>query len=94
MIYIINRHIEKVLRDLSEALQINPESIRSMFSKLYDLLINIGDICLCKKEDKHELNCYQDETAFDYHGINNALCGKDFEHEYFIPKKILVIQMK
>ena len=41
MIYIINRPIEKVLRDLSEALQINPESIRSMFSKLYDLLINI-----------------------------------------------------
>ena len=41
MIYIINRHIEKVLRDLSVALQIKPEGIRSMFSKPYDVLINI-----------------------------------------------------
>ena len=41
--------------------------------------------------------CRQNEDIFDYHGIENALCGKqpdEEEHMYFSPKRILVIQMK
>ena len=36
-------------------------------------------------------NCDQTEDSFDYHGIEKALCGKD---RYFIPKRIVIIQMK
>ena len=44
-----------------------------------------------KENYKNESRCYQSEYNFDYHGIENALCGK---YEYFTPKRILVIQMK
>ena len=39
--------------------------------------------------------CYQDEDYFNYHGIQNALCGKiRFNGGGFTPKRILVIQME
>ena len=47
---------------------------------------------------KNESCCHQDENRFDYHGIENALCGKEPKGKYgemfFTPKRILVIQMK
>ena len=54
-----------------------------------------------RKDDYHYLmysgNCYQNENYFNYHGIKNALCGKEpdkYGNMYFTPKRILVIQMK
>ena len=58
--------------------------------KSHECLIVLGDITLHKENKKNESCCDQDEDNFDYHGIEKALCGK----EYFIPQKILVIQMK
>ena len=60
-----------------------------LFKKTDSYLIFIGNISLKKKSYK-ESYCEQDEELFDYHGIENALCGK----EHFISKRILVIQMK
>ena len=42
-----------------------------------------------KENDKNGSSCNQHENYFNYHGIENALCGKD----EFTPKRILVIQM-
>ena len=61
-----------------------------LFEKLSDELIWFGDICLKKEDYKNESNCNQDEYNFDYHGIQNALCGK----YYYTPNRIIVIQMK
>ena len=62
-------------------------------------LIRIGNINLSTKDDCL-CYCEQNENLFDYHGIENALCGKTYIYkrhplnEYFTPKRILVIQMK
>ena len=48
-----------------------------------------------KEYSKNKSWCNQFENQFDYHGIENALCGKRYGNdEYFTPKRILVIQMK
>ena len=57
---------------------------------MWKCLIKLGDIWLYKEHYKNESHCYQYEDRFEYHGIENALCGK----RHFTPKRILVIQMK
>ena len=57
-------------------------------------LIDLGDIRLYKENEKNESHCWQNERYFNYHGIENALCGKTGEDGFFTPKRILVIQMK
>ena len=59
-------------------------------------LIYLGDIRLMKENYKNQSCCNQDEDNFDYHGIENVLCGKTggFPHDFFTLKRILVIQMK
>ena len=50
-----------------------------------------------KKQIKEQSNCCQNHLRFNYHGIQKALCGKnpsDYGKMYFIPKRILVIQME
>ena len=50
-----------------------------------------------KENMKKESCCTQNENTFDYHGIEKALCGKEkkeYGWMYFIPNRILVIQMK
>ena len=62
-----------------------------------DWLIRLGDINLRKENKKNRSFCYQNKDKFNYHGIENALCGKSakkFFGESFTPKRILVIQMK
>ena len=61
-----------------------------------EYLILLGDICLRKENNKSKSHCYQSENWFDYHGIQNALCGKQpdkYGDMYFTPQRILVIQM-
>ena len=58
-----------------------------------NVLISLGSgsIYLYKKNCKEQSCCYQHKQShFDYHGINNALCGS---HK-FKPKRIIVIEMK
>ncbi|BFU26348.1 trichohyalin, putative [Entamoeba histolytica] len=50
-----------------------------------------GDIQVCKENDKRYSSCYQD--SFEYEGIENALCGKQYP-ERFTTKRIIVIEMK
>ena len=57
-------------------------------------LIVLGDIVLFKENKKNHSCCFQSEYNFDYHGIENALCGKIYYPDKFTPKRILVIQMK
>ena len=65
-----------------------------------DYLIKMGDIYLFKENMKNESSCLQHENAFNYQGIENALCGKIIQKENnklkgcFTPKRIIVIQMK
>ena len=58
-------------------------------------LIDLGDIFLNKENNKHQSRCEQDEYNFDYHGIEDALCGKSFSTSItkITPKRIIVIQM-
>ena len=65
-----------------------------LFKKSDDCLIILGDIYLNKENKKKTSCCYPTERKFDYHGIKKALCGKVWEPHRFIPKRILVIQMK
>ena len=59
-----------------------------------EYLINLGNIVLCKKENKDKSYCHQyNEGDFDYHGIGKALCGKT-DPEFFKPTRIVVIQME
>ena len=71
--------------------------------KLWDksdaYFIWLGNIWLMKENNKNEPYCCQDDKRFEYHGIENALCGKEPERPLFggmifTPKRILVIQMK
>ena len=52
-----------------------------------EYIIELGDVKISKKDQSM---CIQNDKHFDYHGIENALCGK----VEFNEKKILVIQMK
>ena len=69
-------------------------------------LVWIGQIVLCKENNRQESLCLQlddkdgNNNFFDFNGINNALCGKSFmtpndeKGSCFVPKRIIVIQMK
>ncbi|BFU26452.1 predicted protein [Entamoeba histolytica] len=50
-----------------------------------------GDICVYKEDNKTYSFCNQ--YSFEYEGISNALCGKQFPNR-FTPKRIIVIEMK
>ena len=68
-----------------------------LYEKYWSYFIDLGDIQMSKENRKNESFCYQREDEFDYHGIKNALCGKEPNKDrrmYFTPKRILVIQMK
>ena len=59
-------------------------------------LISFGEIFLAKEKFKEHSNCEQHDDMFDYHGIQNALCGKQPNERgemYFTPKRIVIIQM-
>ncbi|BFU22935.1 predicted protein [Entamoeba histolytica] len=64
----------------------------------YDILFGFGgdgkylkDIVVYKENTKTESYCNQ--RSFEYKGIRNSLCGKEFP-EHFTPKRIIVIEMK
>ena len=72
-----------------------------LIEKSDDYLITLGNIYLCKENYKNESYCEQYEDCFNYHGIENALCGKttffgfdDYNGESFTTKRILVVQME
>ena len=65
----------------------------NLFEKSHHCLITLGNIYLYKQNQKSDSCCKQYEERFNYHGIGNALCGK-IGLDTFIPKRILVIQMK
>ncbi|BFU23760.1 trichohyalin, putative [Entamoeba histolytica] len=50
-----------------------------------------GDIFVYKENYKTKSYCQQD--SYEYEGIRNALCGKEWP-KYFTPKRIIVIEMK
>ena len=69
----------------------------TMFEDRDNHLISFGNIELEKENTKKLSYCWQIEGLVDYHGIEKALCGKTatiYCGEKFIPKRILVIQMK
>ncbi|EMD45460.1 Hypothetical protein EHI5A_253500 [Entamoeba histolytica KU27] len=51
-----------------------------------------GDIDVYKENNK--TNSYCKQYSFEYNGIENALCGKEWPNSYFTPKRIIVIEMK
>ena len=82
----LSRPMKFEIKDLREGGIILCETI-------YGVLIDLGDIHLRQKNWKYQSYCYQNENRFDYHGIENALCGKT-NPTNFTPKRILVMQMK
>ena len=70
-----------------------------LYGKSWKDLIMVGDIKLYKENRKSESWCEQNQSEhyFNYHGIQNALCGKQPNTRgimYFTPKRIQVIQME
>ena len=65
-----------------------------LYKSFEEWLIYLGDIVIRKENNKDKSWCNQNEERFNYYGIDKALCGKRYlYHEYFIPKRIFVIQM-
>ena len=69
-----------------------------LFSKRSYKLIRLGDILLFKEDSKEKSYCRGINGSHDgnYNGITNGLCGIDKRNNgllFFIPKRILVIQM-
>ncbi|BFU19555.1 trichohyalin, putative [Entamoeba histolytica] len=64
-----------------------------LFNQSHDYLVIFGcsDIRVYKENYKTKSFCFQ--RSFEYEGIENALCGKEYP-EYFKPKQIIVIEMK
>ena len=86
----------------TSSLKFNIESYKRygihLFSKHSDKLIRLGDISLFKEDSKEKSNCRGINGSHDgnYYGINDGLCGIDQRNNgqlFFIPKRILVIQM-
>ena len=73
-----------------------------LFNANEKMLIQLGDIWLCKPNCTRRSVCCQKEDKYEYHGIQKALCGKVAEEnngiwkvgsEIFTPIRIRVIQM-
>ncbi|BFU20573.1 trichohyalin, putative [Entamoeba histolytica] len=64
-----------------------------LFNQSHNCLFEfgLGDICVCKENDKTKSFCKQ--HSFSYKGITNALCGKQHPNS-FTTKRIIVIEMK
>ena len=73
-----------------------------LFDKSCEMLVSLGGIYLWKENYKDISTCIQNEDSYEYHGIENAVCGKTntqdnegcWKGEHFVPKTIQVIQMK
>ena len=66
-----------------------------LFDKSILCFFTLGDIYLFKEFNKKQSCCSENQNNFDYHGIENVLCGKNPypDGENFPPKRIGVIQM-
>ncbi|BFU25531.1 trichohyalin, putative [Entamoeba histolytica] len=71
-----------------------PERAFLLCKQSNDCLFAFGyrDICVYKENNKTNSFCLQ--HSFEYKGIRNALCGKEWPNNYFTPKRIIVIEMK
>ena len=80
---------------LKTPMKFTPNFISSycLHEKSNEILIFLDDIVLYKNDVKHKSYCKQKNTLFNYQGIDKALCGK-IHPQTFIPKRILVLQMK
>ena len=65
-----------------------------LLNKPSDYLITLGDIHLKKQKTFYRSDCEYFNEQFEYHGIENALCGKTRNSNGFTIKRFLVIQMK
>ena len=65
-----------------------------LFENYSEVLIDFGNVRLFKENYKNKSFCGQDTNWFNYHLMNKALCGKTGKKNPFIPKRIIVIQMK
>ena len=82
---------------LKEPMKFEVKSLKKggyiFFDKSNPVLIRLGDISLSKENKKNQSYCLQTKENFNYHLINNALCGKTGIINKIIPKRIIVIQM-
>ena len=65
----------------------------SLYDKSNEWLMRIGNVRLKKMNIKNQSYCEQCNDWFNYHDIENALCGKIGMSNPIQIKKILVIQM-
>ncbi|BFU23980.1 TLD, putative [Entamoeba histolytica] len=70
-----------------------PQDAFCLYNQSHDILFmfGLGDIRVYKENDKTQSYCSQ--FSFEYEGISNALCGKQYSNR-FTPKRIIVIEMK
>ena len=61
-----------------------------IYGQSQEYLISLGDIRICKRDSNKQSMCFQYEKDFNYGDDSSILLGK----QTFIPKRIIVIQMK
>ena len=71
-----------------------PEDAFFLYNKSHDRLFGIGycDIVIFKKGSEYKPYCIQ--SSFNYEGMRNTLCGKEYSSNPFELKQFIVIQMK
>ena len=73
----------------------------TMFENNEKQLLFIGCLLLFKKEEVNNSRCFHFDSVFDFHGIENPICGKYYlkeesgamQGDFLIIKKIMVIEM-
>ncbi|BFU22283.1 predicted protein [Entamoeba histolytica] len=70
-----------------------PQHAFWLYNQSHDCLFGFGycDIHVFKENNKTKSYCEQ--YSFEYEGIRNVLCGKEYPNR-FTPKRIIVIEMK
>ena len=67
----------------------NEEDTTVLFEEISNIF-SIGDIQLIDEKGQYESLCIETSETFDYHGIENALCGDTV----FKSKRFIIFQMK
>ena len=67
-----------------------PSNAFSLFDSSHENLFMIGDGDICVKKDLERSKSFCYQWSFNYNSIPNALCSDT----NFVPKRIVVIQLK
>ncbi|BFU19425.1 trichohyalin, putative [Entamoeba histolytica] len=72
---------------------IEPQNAFYLGKQSDDCLFAFGYCDIVVYKERYKTQSFYDQNTFDYKGISNALCGTGLFKNFFIPKRIIVIEM-